>query len=200
VLAISNVGVSAALAALVVPVQIGLVSADPAANTSSRESPSVFVERANQNGGSGAGSVQRLRFFGSAPGRCVRLTYRNLTVALTGLDFHQGTEAPQMRENMSLLSFWGLIFSLIAVTLFVVIYLYQRSKNANRNIVEDLRQRSVSIYLAAETREAETDSRRFRGAADEIERLRVETSVLFWLIIAMNAAVIIIFALAYRLL
>ena len=35
-----------------------------------------------------------------------------------------------MRENMSLLSFWGLVFSLIAVTLFVVIYSYQKSKNA----------------------------------------------------------------------
>ena len=31
-----------------------------------------------------------------------------------------------MRENMSLLSFWGLIFSLIAVTLFVVIYSYKK--------------------------------------------------------------------------
>ena len=105
-----------------------------------------------------------------------------------------------MRENMSLLSFWGLVFSLIAVTLFVVIYSYQKSKNANRNIVEDLRQRSVNIYLAAETREAEADSKKFRAAADEIERLRAETSVLFWLIIAMNAAVIIIFTLAYRIL
>ena len=105
-----------------------------------------------------------------------------------------------MRENMSLLSFWGLVFSLIAVTLFVVIYSYQKSKNANRNIVEDLRQRSVKIYLAAETREAEADSKKFRAAADEIERLRAETSVLFWLIIAMNAAVIIIFTLAYRIL
>jgi hypothetical protein len=104
-----------------------------------------------------------------------------------------------MRENLSLLSFWGLVFSLIAVTLFVVIYSYQKSKS-NRNIVEDLRQRSVKIYLAAETREAETDSKKFRAAADEIERLRAETSVLFWLIIAMNAAVIIIFTLAYRIL
>ena len=60
-----------------------------------------------------------------------------------------------MRENMSLLSFWGLVFSLIAVTLFVVIYSYQKNKNANQNIVEDLRQRSANIYLAAETREAE---------------------------------------------
>ena len=105
-----------------------------------------------------------------------------------------------MRENMSLLSFWGLVFSLIAVTLFVVIYSYKKGKNANRNIVEDLRQRSVKIFLAAETQEAEADSQNFRAAADEIDRLRVETSVLFWLIIAMNAAVIIIFALAYRIL
>ena len=103
-----------------------------------------------------------------------------------------------MRENLSLLSFWGLIFSLIAVTLFVVIYSYQKSKYANQNIVEDLRQRSVDIYLAAKTDEAKTDSQKFRGAADEIERLRAETSVLFWLIIAMNTTVITIFTLAYR--
>ena len=105
-----------------------------------------------------------------------------------------------MRENMSLLSVWGFVFSLIAVTLFVVIYSYQKTKGANQNIVEDLRQRSVDIYLAAETGESETDSKKFREAADEIERLRAETSVLFWLIIAMNAAVIIIFTLAYRIL
>ena len=103
-----------------------------------------------------------------------------------------------MRENMSLLSFWGLVFALIAVTLFVVIYSYQKTKGANRNIVEDLRQRSVDIYLAAKTGEPETDSQKFRRAADEIERLRAETSVLFWLIIAMNTAVIAIFTLAYR--
>ena len=99
---------------------------------------------------------------------------------------------------MSLLSFWGLVFALIAVTLFVVIYSYQKTKGANRNIVEDLRQRSVDIYLAAKTGEPETDSQKFRRAADEIERLRAETSVLFWLIIAMNTAVIAIFTLAYR--
>jgi hypothetical protein len=103
-----------------------------------------------------------------------------------------------MRENLSLLSFWGLIFSLIAVTLFVVIYSYQKRKYAKQNIVEDLRQRSVDIYLAAETGESETDSKKFREAAEEIERLRAETGVLFWLIIAMNTAVIIIFILAYR--
>jgi hypothetical protein len=103
-----------------------------------------------------------------------------------------------MRENMSLLSFWGLVFALIAVTLFVVIYSYQKTKGANQNIVEDLRQRSVDIYLTTKTGEAETDSQKFRTAADEIERLRAETSVLFWLIIAMNTAVITIFTLAYR--
>ena len=103
-----------------------------------------------------------------------------------------------MRENLSLLSFFGLVFSLIAVTLFVIIYSYQKSKYAKKNIVEDLRQRSVDTYLAAERREVETDSRKFREAADEIERLRAEASVLFWLIIAMNTTVIIIFIVAYR--
>jgi hypothetical protein len=108
------------------------------------------------------------------------------------------TEVYQMRENMSLLSFWGLVFSLIAVTLFVVIYSYQQSKYTNRRIVEDLRQRSVDVYLAAKTPEAESDSKRFREASNEIERLRTEARVLFWLIIAMNTAVIIIFIVAYR--
>ena len=108
-----------------------------------------------------------------------------------------------MRENLSLLSFWGLVFSLLAVTLFVVIYSYQKysyqkTKYANREIVEDLRQRSVDVYLAAKSPEAESDSKRFREASNEIERLRAETSVLFWLIIAMNTAVIIIFILAYQ--
>src|SRR5262245_45887646 len=103
-----------------------------------------------------------------------------------------------MRENLSLLSFWGLVFSLIAVTLFVVIYSYQKNKYAKQNIVEDLRQRSVDVYLAAKTPEAKTDSRKFDEAADEIVRLRAETRVLFWLIIAMNTVVIIIFILAYR--
>ena len=108
-----------------------------------------------------------------------------------------------MREHLSLLSFWGLVFSLTAVTLFVVIhsyqkYSYQKTKYANREIVEDLRQRSVDVYLAAKTPEAESDSKRFREASNEIERLRAETRVLFWLIIAMNTAVIIIFILAYQ--
>ena len=108
-----------------------------------------------------------------------------------------------MREHLSLLSFWGLVFSLTAVTLFVVIYSYQKysyqkTKYANREIVEDLRQRSVDVYLAAKTPEAESDSKRFREASNEIERLRAETRDLFWLIIAMNTAVIIIFILAYQ--
>ena len=103
-----------------------------------------------------------------------------------------------MREIMSLLSFWGLIFSLIAVTLFVVIYSHQKSKYANRKIIEDLNKRSVDVYLAAKTPEAESDSKKFREASNEIARLRAETRVLFWLIIAMNTAVIIIFILAYR--
>jgi|SRR5262249_6250999 len=103
-----------------------------------------------------------------------------------------------MRENLSLLSFWGLVISLIAITLFVVIYSYQRSKHVNKNIVEDLRQRWVATYSAAKTREAEIDSLKFREAAEEIERLRAKTGVLFWLIIAMNTVVIIIFILAYR--
>jgi hypothetical protein len=77
-----------------------------------------------------------------------------------------------MRENLSLLSFWGLVFSLIAVTLFVVIYSYQRSKHVNQNIVEDLRQLWMATYLAAKTREVENDSQKFREAAEEIEWLR----------------------------
>ena len=77
-------------------------------------------------------------------------------------------------------------------------YSYQKTKYANREIVEDLRQRSVDVYLAAKTPEAESDSKRFREASNEIERLRAETRVLFWLIIAMNTAVIIIFILAYQ--
>src|SRR6516225_5565638 len=86
------------------------------------------------------------------------------------------TDVHQMRENLSLLSFCGLVFSLLAVTLFVVIYSYQKysyqkTKYANREIVEDLRQRSVDVYLAAKTPEAESDSKRFREASNEIERL-----------------------------
>ena len=103
-----------------------------------------------------------------------------------------------MRENLSLLSFWRLVFSLMAVTLFVVIYSYQESKYAKRGIVEDLCQRSVDVYLAAKTPEAKSDSKILREASNEIERQRTETRVLFWLIIAMNTVVIITFILAYQ--
>ena len=51
-----------------------------------------------------------------------------------------------MCENMSLLSYLGLIFSLIAVTLFVIIYSYKKMKGSNPNIVDELRQRSVDTY------------------------------------------------------
>jgi len=104
-----------------------------------------------------------------------------------------------MRENLSLLSLWGLVFSLIAVTLFVAVYSITRNIDRN-DFVVDLRQRSVEIYLAAETHCAEADSKKFRAAANEIERLRAKTGVLFWLIIAMNALVIIIFSVAYGIL
>ena len=70
-----------------------------------------------------------------------------------------------MRENLSLLSFLGLVLSLIAVTLFVVVYWYQKRKHANQEIVEDLRQRSVDVYLAAKTPEAVSDSKKFREAS-----------------------------------
>jgi hypothetical protein len=103
-----------------------------------------------------------------------------------------------MCANMSLLSYLGLIFSLIAVTLFVIIYSYNKVKGSNPNIVEELRQRSVDTYLAANTAEAKSNSQKFGEAATLIDRLSVETRVLFWLILAMNATVITIFTLVYR--
>jgi uncharacterized membrane protein YbaN (DUF454 family) len=99
---------------------------------------------------------------------------------------------------MSLLSYLGLILSLIAVTLFVIIYSYKKMKGSNRNIIEELRKLSVDTYLAANTAEAKTISQKFGEAATAIDRLSIETRVLFWLIIAMNAAVITIFTLVYR--
>ena len=103
-----------------------------------------------------------------------------------------------MCANMSVLSYLGLIFSLIAVTLFVIVYSYKKMKGSNPNIVEELRQRSVDTYLAANTAEAKTNSQKFDEAATVIDRLSVETRVLFWLILAMNAAVIGIFTVVYR--
>ena len=94
-----------------------------------------------------------------------------------------------MCANMSVLSYLGLIFSVIAVTLFAIIYSYNKMKGSNPNIVEELRQRSVDTYLAANTTEAKTNTQKFGETATVIDRLSVETRVLFWLIIAMNAAV-----------
>jgi hypothetical protein len=54
---------------------------------------------------------------------------------------------------MSVLSYLGLILSLIAVTLFVIVYSYKKMKGSNPNIVEELRQRSVHTYLGATTAE-----------------------------------------------
>src|SRR5690242_16552112 len=103
-----------------------------------------------------------------------------------------------MCENMSLLSYWGLIFSLVAVTLFVIVYSYKKMQGTNQNIVDELRERSVKSYLAANTAEAKTNSQRFDEAATVIDRLSVESRVLFWLIIAMNASVVTIFTAVYR--
>jgi uncharacterized membrane protein YbaN (DUF454 family) len=103
-----------------------------------------------------------------------------------------------MCANMSVLSYLGLILSLIAVTLFVIVYSYKKMKGSNPNIVEELRQRSVHTYLGANTAEAKTNSQKFDEAATVIDRRSVETRVLFWLILAMNAAVISIFTIVYR--
>ena len=103
-----------------------------------------------------------------------------------------------MCANMSVLSYLGLILSLIAVTLFVIVYSYKKMKGSNPNIVEELRQRSVHTYLGANTPEAKTNSQKFDEAATVMHRLSVETRVLFWLILAMNAAVISIFTIVYR--
>jgi Flp pilus assembly protein TadB len=105
-----------------------------------------------------------------------------------------------MRDNLSLLSFWGLVFTLIAVTLFVVVYSYKKSINRgeNKDITNYLRRRSVAAYLTAQSSTAQDISEKLRAAADEIERLRAENSVMFWLIIAMNTVVTGLLALAYK--
>ena len=105
-----------------------------------------------------------------------------------------------MRENLSLLSYWGLVFTLAAVTLFVVVYSYKKNTNKgkNRDMVDNLRRRSVAAYLGAESSSSEDISKIIRAAADEIERLRAENSVMFWLIIVMNAVVAGLLALAYK--
>ena len=110
------------------------------------------------------------------------------------------TKGNQMRENLSLLSYWGLIFTLIAVTLFVVVYMYMSNtgKGEDRDMVEYLRRRSVAIYLAAASSTNEDISSKLRAAANEIERLRAQNYVLFWLIIAINAVVVSLLAIAYK--
>ena len=106
-----------------------------------------------------------------------------------------------MRENLSLLSYWGLVFTLAAVALFVVVYSYKKNTNKgkDRDMVDNLRRRSVAAYLGAELSSYSEDiSKIIRAAADEIERLRAENSVMFWLIIVMNAVVAGLLALAYK--
>jgi hypothetical protein len=104
----------------------------------------------------------------------------------------------QMRENLSLFSFWGLIFALTAVTIFVVVYAYKNRTaiGGKYDIVDDLRRHSVAVYLGAET--SLDISHKLRDAGDEIERLRGMNFVLFWLIIAMNAVVIGFLLVGYR--
>jgi hypothetical protein len=100
--------------------------------------------------------------------------------------------------NLSVLSFWGLIFSLIAVTLFVLVYTYKNLiEVGNNDTLSDLRRCSVAVYLAAESSASEEISKKLRGAASEIEWLRGQNSILFWLIIAMNTVVVGILSLGY---
>lgn len=105
-----------------------------------------------------------------------------------------------MRANLSLLSYWGLILTLIAVTLFVVVYIYKNNtgKGEYKDMVDYLRRRSVAIYLAAASSTNEDISSKLRAAADEIERLRAQSYVLFWLIITMNTVVVGLLAIAYK--
>ena len=104
----------------------------------------------------------------------------------------------QMRENLSLFSFWGLILALSAVTIFVVVYTYKNRTaiGGKYDIVDDLRRHSVAVYLGPET--SADISHKLRDAGDEIERLRGMNFVLFWLIIAMNAVVIGLLLIGYR--
>ena len=106
----------------------------------------------------------------------------------------------QMRENLSLFSFWGLIFALTAVTVFVVVYVYKNNAGSGgkNDMVDDLRRHSVAVYLGAETGSSADISRKLRDAGDQIERLRGMNLVMFWLIVAMNAVVIGLLVIGYR--
>jgi hypothetical protein len=100
--------------------------------------------------------------------------------------------------SLSFLSFWGLVFSLIAVTLFVFVYTYKNLIEVRGNdTLSDLRRCSVAVYLAAESSASEEISKKLRGAANEIEWLRDQNSILFWLIIAMNTVVVGILCIGY---
>jgi len=100
--------------------------------------------------------------------------------------------------NLSLLSFWGLVFTLMAVTLFVFVYSYRNMIEVrNKDTLGDLRRCSVAVYLEAESSASEDISHKLWTAAGEIEWLRTQNSILFWLIIAMNAVVAGMLSIAY---
>ena len=105
-----------------------------------------------------------------------------------------------LHENLSLFSFWGLNFALAAVTVFVVVYVYKNNAigGGKNDIVDDLRRRSVAVYLAAETSSSVSISHKLRDAGDEIERLRGMSRVMFWLIVAMNTVVIMLLLIGYK--
>jgi hypothetical protein len=106
----------------------------------------------------------------------------------------------QMRANLSLFSFWGLIFVLAAVVVFVVVSVYKNNAigGGKNDMIDDLRRRSVAVYLAAETSSSVLISHKLRDASNEIERLRGMNLVMFWLIIAMNTLVIGLLLIGYR--
>jgi hypothetical protein len=106
----------------------------------------------------------------------------------------------QMRANLSLFSFWGLIFALAAVVVFVVVSVYKNNAigGGKNDMIDDLRRRSVAVYLAAETSSSVLISHKLRDASNEIERLRGMNLVMFWLIIAMNTLVIGLLLIGYR--
>jgi hypothetical protein len=62
--------------------------------------------------------------------------------------------------------------------------------DGKNDIVDDLRRRSVAVYLAAETSLSVIISHELRHASNEIERLRSMSRVMFWLIVVMNTVVI----------
>jgi hypothetical protein len=115
-------------------------------------------------------------------------------------DGRGGVNMNQMRENLSLFSFWGLIFAVIALTVFVVVYVYKNNagRRGKNGMVDDLRRHSVGVYLGAEASSSADISKKLRDAGDEIERLRGMNLIMFWLIIAMNAVVIGLLLIGYR--